>query len=52
VGIQDLEYNKKFIDCLKRRDRDRIRKLMVDHFDIFKELYESNQKQNEVDSRE
>jgi hypothetical protein len=37
---------------LVKRERDHIRKLMVDHFDIFKELYESNQKQNEVDSRE
>jgi DNA-binding FadR family transcriptional regulator len=52
VGIKDLEYNKRIFDCLVKRDRDHIRKLMVDHFDIFKELYESNQKQNEVDSRE
>lgn len=52
VGIKDLEYNKRIFDCLVKRDRDHIRKLMVDHFDIFKELYESNQKQNEEDSRE
>jgi DNA-binding FadR family transcriptional regulator len=52
VGIKDLEYNKRIFDCLVKRERDHIRKLMVDHFDIFKELYESNQKQNEVDSRE
>ena len=52
VGIKDLEYNKRIFDCLVKRDRDYIRKLMVDHFDIFKELYESNQKQNEEDSRE
>jgi hypothetical protein len=47
VGIQDLEYNKKFLECLVHRDRDRIRKLMVSHFDIFKELYDSNQSQSE-----
>lgn len=52
VGIKDLEYNKRIFDCLVKGDRDHIRKLMVDHFDIFKELYESNQKQNEEDSRE
>jgi DNA-binding FadR family transcriptional regulator len=47
VGIKDLEYNKRIFDSLVQRDRDRIRKLMVDHFDIFKELYESNQSQSE-----
>ena len=47
VGIKDLEYNKRIFDCLVKRDRDHIRKLMVDHFDIFKELYESNQSQGE-----
>jgi GntR family transcriptional repressor for pyruvate dehydrogenase complex len=35
VGIQDLEYNRKFIECLISRDRVRIRKLMISHFDIF-----------------
>ena len=52
VGVKDLEYNKRIFDCLVNRDKDHIRELMVDHFDIFKELYDSNQKQNEVDSRE
>jgi GntR family transcriptional repressor for pyruvate dehydrogenase complex len=40
VGIQDLEYNKMFIECLVHRDKDRIRELMVKHFEIFKEHYE------------
>jgi DNA-binding FadR family transcriptional regulator len=47
VGIKDLEYNKRIFDCLVKKDRDHIRILMVDHFEIFKELYESNQSQNE-----
>jgi len=47
VGGKDLEYNKRIFDCLVKRDRDHIRKLMVDHFDIFKELYESNQSQGD-----
>jgi len=50
VGIKDLEYNKRIFDCLVKRDRDHIRKLMVDHFDIVKELYESNQGQGGVAS--
>ena len=37
VGIQDLEYNRKFIECLVNRDRARIRRLMTSHFDIFEE---------------
>jgi GntR family transcriptional repressor for pyruvate dehydrogenase complex len=40
VGIQDIEYNRMFIDCLVHRDKDRIRVLMVKHFEIFKEHYE------------
>lgn len=35
VGLKDLEYNRKFIECLESRDRARIRKLMISHFDIF-----------------
>jgi len=50
VGTKDLEYNKRIFDCLVKKDRDHIRKLMVDHFDIFKELYESNQSQGGVAS--
>ena len=40
VGIEDLEYNRKFIDCLVNRDKERIRRLMRAHFDIFKEHFE------------
>jgi GntR family transcriptional repressor for pyruvate dehydrogenase complex len=40
VGIEDLEYNRKFIDCLVNRDKERIRRLMRTHFDIFKEHFE------------
>ncbi len=40
VGIEDLEYNREFIDCLANRDKDRIRRLMRAHFDIFKEHFE------------
>jgi len=40
VGIEDLEYNRKFIDCLVNRDKDRIRRLMRTHFDIFREHFE------------
>ena len=40
VGIEDLEYNKEFIECLVHRDKDRIRKLMRAHFDIFREHFE------------
>lgn len=50
LGIQDLEYNKKFIDCLVDRDKDRIRKLMVSHFDMFKEFVDSLQRQSEENS--
>ena len=40
VGIEDLEYNEKFIDCLVHKDKDRIRKLMRAHFDIFRAHFE------------
>jgi GntR family transcriptional repressor for pyruvate dehydrogenase complex len=50
VGVKDLAYNKKIFDCLVNRDKDHIRKLMVDHFDIFKELYDSNQSLGDEDS--
>lgn len=53
VGIKDLEYTKKFIDCLVHRDSERIKQLMKDHFDIFqedfKELLEAYQRQEGAD---
>ena len=52
VGSKDLEYNKRIFQCLLNRDRELIRKLMVDHFEIFKELFDTNQPKYEVDSRE
>jgi GntR family transcriptional repressor for pyruvate dehydrogenase complex len=50
VGGKDLEYNKRIFQCLADRDRDLIRKLMVDHFEIFKELFATNQSQGGSDS--
>ena len=49
VGRKDLEYNKRIFDCLVKRDRDRIRGLMVDHFEILKELFNPNQTQGEAE---
>ncbi len=52
VGSKDLEYNKKIFDCLVKRDRDRIRGLMVDHFEILKELFDSKNNQTEAGSKQ
>ncbi len=52
VGSKDLEYNRKIFDCLVKRDRDRIRGLMVDHFEILKELFESKQSQTQAESKQ
>lgn len=56
VGIEDLEYNKEFIECLVHRDKDRIRKLMRTHFDIFKQDFEgitdTNKRQGRTDPGE
>jgi GntR family transcriptional regulator, transcriptional repressor for pyruvate dehydrogenase complex len=50
VGIKDLAYNKKIFDCLVRRDRARIGKLMVRHFEILKELFATHGN-GELDSK-
>ncbi len=52
VGSKDLEYNKKIFNCLVKRDRDRIRGLMVDHFEILKELFDSKQSQTKAESKQ
>jgi DNA-binding FadR family transcriptional regulator len=52
VGIKDLEYNKRIFDCLINRDKENIRRLMVEHFEIFKELFNTNQSMIEKDSGE
>jgi len=52
VGSKDLEYNKRIFQCLLNRDRELIRKLMVDHFEIFKELFDTNKDKGKPDSVE
>jgi len=52
VAIKDLDYNKRIFACLVRRDRDQIRKLMVRHFEIFKELFDTNRCRAEADPEE
>jgi DNA-binding FadR family transcriptional regulator len=52
VGIKDLEYNKKIFECLVKRDKECIRGLMVDHFEIFKELFNSDQSATEAGNKE
>ena len=49
VGRKDIEYNKKIFKCLVEKDKDRIRGLMVDHFEILKELFNCNQSQTEAE---
>jgi GntR family transcriptional repressor for pyruvate dehydrogenase complex len=56
VGVEDLEYNREFIDCLVHRDKDRIRRLMRAHFDIFREhfvdIVDADEIQRRADARD